>query len=67
MGRPKSEKTRTRSIRLPDRVWDLLAEASSKEYRNINEQMLKLAEDFLVEKGYMKDKDRKQPIRRKTD
>ena len=67
MGRPRSEKTRTRAVRLPDRVWDLLAKASARQYRNTNEQILKLVEDFLVAKSYMTDADRKKPIRRKID
>ena len=64
-GRPRTEESRARSIRLPERIWNLLE--SAKEYPNINEQILRLVEDFLVKKGRMTDKDRKPPIRRKTD
>ena len=61
----QSESTRVRSVRLPARTWDLLAKASAKEYRSINEQILKLVEDFLVDQGFMAERDRKPPIRRK--
>ena len=61
----QSEGTRVRSVRLPARTWDLLAKASAKEYRSINKQILKLVEDFLVDKGFMEDRDRKPPFRRK--
>ena len=64
-GRPRTEESKARSIRLPTRIWNLLE--SNKEYPNINEQILRLVEDFLIQKGAMTDKDRKPPIRRKTD
>ncbi|MBT5212608.1 MAG: hypothetical protein HOK35_17040 [Cytophagia bacterium] len=66
MVRPKAAETRARAIRLPEHVWDLLAEESALEYRNVNEQVLKLVEDFLVIKGRMTDEDRKKAIRRKA-
>lgn len=62
MGRPKTEESRPRSIRLPSRIWKMLTHASAEEYRSVNEQVQKLIEDFLVKKGYMSDKDRKRPI-----
>jgi hypothetical protein len=44
----------------------LLKKESALEYRNVNEQVLKLVEDFLVIKGRMTDEDRKKAIRRKA-
>ena len=63
-GRPKTEESRVRSIRLPSRIWKLLTDASANEYRSVNEQIQKLVEDFLIEKGMMTDADRKKPISR---
>ena len=63
MAKPIKDKTRARAIRLPEHVWGLLAEESAENYRTVNGQMLKLVEDFLVDKGRMTDKDRKQAIR----
>ena len=40
---------------------------SAREYRSTNKQLLKLIEDFLVEKGIMKDQDRIQSVSRKNE
>lgn len=65
--RSKAEESYPKAIRLPRRIWDLLAEASAKEYRNTNSQIQKLVEDFLVSKGYMSEEGRKKPVRRKHE
>jgi len=65
MGRQKLEPTRSRSIRLPEKLWELLVEVSRREYRSTNAQIQKLIEDFLVDEGMMKDSDRRQPMDRR--
>ena len=66
MAKQEIQKTRVRSVRLPEKIWDLIAKVSASEYRSTNEQILKLIEDYLVERGEMQEGERKQPIRRKT-
>jgi len=64
MAKQKKEKTKVKSIRLPESTWNLFAKESFHEYRSTNRQLLKLIEDFLVERGVMKDEDRIQPQKR---
>ena len=61
MAKQKKEKTKVKSIRLPESTWNLFAKESFKEYRSTNRQLLKLIEDFLVDRGVMKDDERIQP------
>ena len=65
MSKQKEPKTRVKSIRLPESTWNLFAKESFREYRSTNRQLLKLIEDFLVERGVMKNEDRIQPQKRK--
>jgi len=58
MGRKKREDTRVHGVRLPVRLWETLRKISKKEYRSLNAQIWKVVEDWLVEHGYIKDKDR---------
>ena len=67
MGRPKLEPTRSRSIRLPEKLWKLLEKASAEEYRSTNATIQKLIEDFLVSEGRMDSKDRRRPFNRKSN
>ena len=60
MARQKKEKTKVKSIRLPESTWNLFAKESFREYRSTNRQLLKLIEDFLVDRGVMKNEDRIQ-------
>ena len=60
MARQKKEKTKVKSIRLPESTWNLFAKESFREYRSTNRQLLKLIEDFLVDRGVLKDEDRIQ-------
>ncbi len=66
MPKENNQKTKVKSVRLPERIWDLIAKVSASEYRSTNEQILKLIEDYLVQRGEMKEADRKKSIRRKT-
>lgn len=60
MGRPKLEDARTRSIRLPDRLWDLLKQASGDMGLNPGSVVWSLVEDYLVRYGYLNKADRKR-------
>lgn len=60
MGRPKLEDTRNKSIRLPDRLWSLIEEASRDTGIKVNNIIWRLIEDFLVRHGYLKNEDRKR-------
>ena len=64
MKKQKKEKTKVKSIRLPESTWNLFAKESFSEYRSTNRQLLKLIEDFLVDRAVMKDEDRIQPQKR---
>ncbi len=66
-GRPKSEPTRPKAVRLPDRLWELLKDASSSENRTVNALLQKLVEDCLVDKKLMSDEDRRKPISRQKE
>ena len=59
-GRPKLEPTRIRSIKLPVRLYDLLTKASEDRNLTVNATVWRLIENFLVDFGYMDEKDRKR-------
>jgi hypothetical protein len=60
MGRKKRESTRIRSFKLPVRLYDLLKKASEDRNLTVNATVWRLVEDFLIEFGYMDEKDRKR-------
>lgn len=51
---PKTE-MRVLSVRLPDRIWNIVRHLANKNYRSLNNQILKIFEDWLVEHGYMEE------------
>ncbi len=55
MGRKKREEARIRGIRLPERLWRLVAECANKKDRTVNAQIWKIVEDWLVDKEYLKE------------
>ena len=61
VGRPVSESTSVRSIRLPDRLWKLVGEAS-KDNRSVNEYVLSLVENELIKKRVLKKSSRRSPV-----
>jgi len=65
-GRPKTEPTRLRSMRLPVRLWDLFDTAADSFNRSGNGQFRKLIEDFLVSEGLLDENDRKRPTKPKN-
>ena len=46
-GRPKTEQSSVRSVRLPVRIWNKVYKAS-KDFRSVNEYLLSLVEDDLI-------------------
>ena len=57
VGQPKKEPTSVRSIRLPDRIWELVSRGS-KSYRSVNNYILSLIEDSLIDEGKLNDSKR---------
>ena len=58
-GRPFTEPSSLRSVRLPVRLWNLVYKAS-KNFRSVNEYFLKLVEDDLVKRKLLKKSERKK-------
>lgn len=64
MNRPLREKTRPRSVRLPDRLWKLLEEAAVEDDIYVNEMLWRLSEGFLIKRGFLDKHQRKRlPIK----
>mgnify|MGYP000226946145 CR=1 FL=1 len=60
-GRPVSEPTSVRSIRLPDRLWKLVSDAS-KDNRSVNEYILSVLEDELIANKVLDSSLRRSPV-----
>ena len=60
MARQKEEESRNRSIRLPVRLWEILLDLANREYRSLNAQVWMMLEDWLVERGNLKEEDRRR-------
>jgi len=58
-GRPFTEPSSLRSVRLPVRLWNLVYKAS-KNFRSVNEYFLKLVEDDLINRKLLKRSERKK-------
>ncbi|MCK5331592.1 MAG: Arc family DNA-binding protein [Candidatus Marinimicrobia bacterium] len=54
---PKTE-MRVLSVRLPVRIWNIVRHLANKNYRSLNNQILKIFEDWFVEHGYMEETER---------
>ena len=60
-GRPKTEQSSVRSVRLPVRIWNKVYKAS-KGFRSVNEYLLSLVEDDLIKKKDLKKSERRSPV-----
>ena len=60
-GRPKTEQSSVRSVRLPVRIWNKVYGAS-KDFRSVNEYLLSLVENDLVKKKELKKSERRSPV-----
>ena len=58
-GRPFTEPSSLRSVRLPVRLWNLVYKAS-KNFRSVNEYFLKLVEEDLIKRKLLKKSERKK-------
>ena len=58
-GRPREEPTNVRSVRLPNRVWNLVQKAS-KGSRSVNEYIQTLIENDLIKRKMLKKSERKK-------
>ena len=58
MVRDKSEKYIVRSVRIPEKIWNLLKRISSSGYRSVNSQLIKILEDWLIEHEYIANEER---------
>ena len=58
-GRPREEPTNVRSVRLPNRVWNLVQKAS-KSSRSVNEYIQTLIENDLIKRKMLKKSERKK-------
>ena len=61
VGRPVSEPTSVRSVRLPDRLWKLVSDVS-KDNRSVNEYFLSLVENELIRKKILEKTSRRSPV-----
>ena len=60
-GRPKTEQSSVRSLRLPVRIWNKVYKAS-KDFRSVNEYFLSLVENDLIKKKDLKKSERRSPV-----
>ena len=60
-GRPKTEQSSVRSVRLPVRIWNKVYGAS-KGFRSVNEYLLSLVEDDLIKKKDLKKSERRSSV-----
>ena len=53
MAPKKSREYVNRSIRMPLSVWDVVKRMSSRNYRSLNSQFIKIVEDWLEDRDYL--------------
>ena len=60
-GRPVCEPTNLRSVRLPNRIWEMV-EKQSRMNRSVNEYILSVIEDELIAKDVLDSSLRRSPV-----
>ena len=60
MGRKKQEETKSRPIRMPIRLWNLVNDIGYSEKRTLNHQVWYIVEDWLQTQGYLKEVERRR-------
>ena len=50
----KSKEYVNRSVRMPAELWDMIKRISGRNYRSLNSQFIKIAEDWLDDRDYLK-------------
>ena len=58
-GRPFTEPSSLRSVRLPVRLWNMVYKAS-KDFRSVNEYFLSLVENDLTNRKMLKESDHRK-------
>ena len=53
MAPKKSREYVNRSIRMPLNVWNVVKRMSSRNYRSLNSQFIKIVEDWLEDRDYL--------------
>ena len=51
----KSKEYVNRSVRMPAELWDMIKRISGRNYRSLNSQFIKIAEDWLDDRDYLPD------------
>ena len=51
----KSKEYVNRSVRMPSDLWEIIKRISGRNYRSLNSQFIKIAEDWLDDRDYLKD------------
>ncbi|NOZ75910.1 MAG: hypothetical protein GXO90_11160 [FCB group bacterium] len=54
----KTNEMRVHSVRLPLRIWTIMRKLANQNYRSLNNQFLKIVEDWMVDRGYLEDSER---------
>lgn len=60
MNRPKKPETKVQSVRLPLSLIKLIKQLGQANYRALNAQFQMMLEDWLVERGHMKESERRK-------
>ena len=51
----KSKEYVNRSVRMPSDLWEIVKRISGRNYRSLNSQYIKIVEDWLDDRDYLKD------------
>jgi hypothetical protein len=51
----KSKEYVNRSVRMPSDLWEIVKRISGRNYRSLNSQFIKIVEDWLDDRDYLKD------------
>ena len=51
----KSKEYVNRSVRMPADLWVIIKRISGRNYRSLNSQFIKIVEDWLDDRDYLKD------------
>ena len=55
MNDKKSKEYVNRSVRMPSDLWEKIKRISGRNYRSLNSQFIKIVEDWLDDRDYLKD------------
>ncbi len=60
MTKPKAPVTKVQTVRLPLTLLKLMKQLGQVDYRALNAQIQMMLEDWLIERGHMKDSQRRK-------